>query len=220
MMTENSFYAKISSRLLGKEYPAMKLWMRKTLVVLFTITTFGLISPPQALMSDKQAEISLSRQENGSPVEILSSIETKTPPDLSSFEDYKSSLLEEAENQSFIKFGTKISPVIEDHYRLVILPKIEKQIMKIVEERSDYDAFQSIAITDNPDPGRKEKIFNVYNMKTGEDILKFHVRLDQPPKEGYWFNFHYHLADDSFQAHYELGSIYWDRNTPPKWMSH
>lgn len=220
MMTENSFYAKISSRLLGKEYPAMKLWMRKTLVVLFTITTFGLISPPQALMSDKQAEISLSRQENGSPVEILSSIETKTPPDLSSFEYYKSSLLEEVENQSFIKFGTKISPVIEDHYRLVILPKIEKQIMKIVEERSDHDAFQSIAITDNPDPGRKEKIFNVYNMKTGEDILKFHVRLDQPPKEGYWFNFHYHLADDSFQTHYELGSIYWDRNTPPKWMSH
>ncbi|MGW8264111.1 YpjP family protein, partial [Bacillus sp. LR--39] len=31
----------------------MKLWMRKTLVVLFTIVTFGLVSPPAALMADK-----------------------------------------------------------------------------------------------------------------------------------------------------------------------
>lgn len=198
----------------------MKIWMRKTLVVLFTIATFGLVSPPSALMSDKQSEISLPKQENLSEVQLQSAIKANIPAELSSLEDYKTSLLEEAENQSFLKFGAKISPVIEEHYRSVILPKIEEQIIKIVEEQSDQEAFQSLALTDNPAPGRKERIFNVYNMLTGEDILKFHVRLDQPPKEGYWFNFHYHLADDSFQTHYELGSIYWDRNTPPKWMSH
>ncbi|MFL6556465.1 MAG: YpjP family protein, partial [Bacillus sp. (in: firmicutes)] len=24
---------------------------------------------------------------------------------------------------------------------------------------------------------------------------------------------------DDFQIHHELGSIYWAKNTPPKWMS-
>ena len=38
----------------------MKMWMRKTLVALFTIATFGLISPPSALMTDKPSELSSS----------------------------------------------------------------------------------------------------------------------------------------------------------------
>ena len=63
------------------------------------------------------------------------------------------------------------------------------------------------------------KIFHVYNRLTGEDLLRFHVRRDHPPQDGYWFNFHYHTAEDGFQSHHELGSIYWDRNTPPDWMS-
>ncbi|WP_310794657.1 YpjP family protein, partial [Bacillus safensis] len=25
---------------------------------------------------------------------------------------------------------------------------------------------------------------------------------------------------DGFQTHHELGNIYWDKNTPPSWMSH
>ncbi|MEH7899505.1 hypothetical protein V7639_16935, partial [Bacillus pumilus] len=36
----------------------MKMWMRKTLVALFTIATFGLVSPPSALMTDKPSELS------------------------------------------------------------------------------------------------------------------------------------------------------------------
>ncbi|MCY7549536.1 hypothetical protein MH145_03155, partial [Bacillus safensis] len=38
----------------------MKMWMRKTLVALFTIATFGLVSPPSALMTDKPSELSSS----------------------------------------------------------------------------------------------------------------------------------------------------------------
>lgn len=200
----------------------MNLWMRKALVVLFTIATFGLISPPSALLADEQPEISSHNQAESRLAEFEKSqrSETKGLSELNSLEDYKSTLIEEAESQAFIKFGTKISPVIDEHFRAEILPKIEEQIIKIVDELRGQDAFQFLAITDDPAPGRKEKIFNVYHMITKEDILKFHVRVDQPPQEGYWFNFHYHLAEDSFQTHYDLGSIYWDRNTPPKWMSH
>jgi hypothetical protein len=220
-MTENLFYANIISRLLGKDKPAMKTWIRKSLVVLFTIATFGMISPPPALMSDKQAEFSGPKQESrtGLYEESLSFPEETFYSERSGVEIYTSSLLDAAENQSFIKFGSKIAPVIEENYRAVIVPKIEEQIMRVVEDQKDHKLY-SLAITDDPAPGRKEKIFNVYDTETGKDILKFHVRLDQPPKEGYWFNFHYHSAEDSFQTHYELGRIYWDRNTPPKWMTH
>lgn len=42
----------------------MKLWMRKTLVVLFTIVTFGLVSPPAALMADKPSGQPSSLEQN------------------------------------------------------------------------------------------------------------------------------------------------------------
>ncbi len=42
----------------------MKLWMRKTLVVLFTIVTFGLVSPPVALMADKPSGQPSSLEQN------------------------------------------------------------------------------------------------------------------------------------------------------------
>ena len=42
----------------------MKLWMKKTLVVLFTIVTFGLVSPPAALMTDKPSGQSSSLEQN------------------------------------------------------------------------------------------------------------------------------------------------------------
>ncbi|MED4798110.1 YpjP family protein, partial [Priestia megaterium] len=51
------------------------------------------------------------------------------------------------------------------------------------------------------------------------DLIRFHVRRENPPKDGYWFNFHYHAAADNFQKHYDLGKIYWNRNMPPKWFS-
>ena len=201
----------------------MKMWMRKALVALFTIATFGLVSPPAALMADKPSEHQNIKETGYTAVyenreESLADGEQAPKP--SSFDAYTEELLNKAEDQSFAKFGNRISPVIEDDYREEVLPKIEEAIVSHLMTLKDDEAYQDLVISKQPTPGKSEKIFHVYNRKTGEDVLRFHVRRDQPPQQGYWFNFHYHSAEDGFQKHHDLGSIYWDRNTPPNWMSH
>ncbi|MCM3008105.1 YpjP family protein [Bacillus subtilis] len=202
----------------------MKLWMRKTLVVLFTIVTFGLVSPPAALMADKPSGQPSSLEQNDYTAfydeHDLYDDESddRRDPELL-FQSYKEQLLDSAEDQSFLKFGSRIAPVIEDDYRKEILPKIENVISDYLATLQDDEAYQDVVISSMPSAGKTEKIFNVYNRTTGEDFLRFHVRRDHPPHDGYWFNFHYHTAEDGFQSHHELGSIYWDRNTPPNWMS-
>ncbi|WP_276734865.1 YpjP family protein [Bacillus sp. (in: firmicutes)] len=203
----------------------MKLWMRKTLVVLFTIVTFGLVSPPAALMADKPSGQPSSLEQNDYTAfydehDLYDDYESedRRDPELL-FQSYKEQLLDSAEDQSFLKFGSKIAPVIEDDYRNEILPKIENVISDYLVTLQDDEAYQDVVISSMPSAGKTEKIFNVYNRTTGEDLLRFHVRRDHPPHDGYWFNFHYHTAEDGFQSHHELGSIYWDRNTPPNWMS-
>lgn len=196
----------------------MKLWMRKTLVVLFTIVTFGLVSPPAALMADKPSGQPSSLEQNDYTAfydeHDLYDDESddRRDPELL-FQSYKEQLLDSAEDQSFLKFGSRIAPVIEDDYRKEILPKIENVISDYLATLQDDEAYQDVVISSTPSAGKTEKIFNVYNRTTGEDLLRFHVRRDHPPHDGYWFNFHYHTAEDGFQSHHELGSIYWDRNT-------
>ncbi|MED1741033.1 YpjP family protein [Bacillus swezeyi] len=200
----------------------MKMWMRKSLVALFTIATFGLVSPPAALMADKPTEHQNIKQTGYTAV--YQKQEESQPngeqESKSSFNLYKNELLNDAEDQSFIKFGDRISPVIEEEYREEVLPKIEEAIVSYLMTLKDNDDYQDLVISKRPAAGKSEKIFHVYNRKTGEDVLRFHVRRDKPPHKGYWFNFHYHTAEDGFQKHHDLGSIYWDRNTPPNWMSH
>ncbi|MFN2745678.1 YpjP family protein [Bacillus sp. z60-18] len=200
----------------------MKMWMRKALVALFTIATFGLVSPPAALMADKPTEHQ-SIKETGYTAVYQKREETKSDGEEaseSSFDAYKDEMLNAAEDQSFAKFGNRISPVIEEEYRQDVLPKIEEIIVSHLMTLKDNDAYQDLVVSGKPTAGKSEKIFHVYNRKTGEDVLRFHVRRDKPPHEGYWFNFHYHTAEDGFQTHHDLGSIYWDQNTPPNWMSH
>ncbi len=129
-----------------------------------------------------------------------------------------SSMVKQAEYQSYMKFGTRIKPMIEDEFREVILPNIEKVIGEITMQFPDEDLSQ-LAVTEMPGKGQSEKIFHILNQNTNQDVLRFHVRRDHPPLEGFTFNFHYHTAHDQFQTHHKLGGIYWDKNTPPKWMS-
>ncbi|KIN30093.1 hypothetical protein B4072_2281 [Bacillus subtilis] len=190
-------------------------------MVLFTIVTFGLVSPPAALMADKPSGQPSSLEQNDYTAfydEYDDESDDRRDSELL-FQSYKEQLLDSAEDQSFLKFGSRIAPVIEDDYRKEILPKIENVISDYLATLQDDEAYQDVVISSTPSAGKTEKIFNVYNRTTGEDLLRFHVRRDHPPHDGYWFNFHYHTAEDGFQSHHELGSIYWDRNTPPNWMS-
>ncbi|MGE8204241.1 YpjP family protein [Heyndrickxia sp. NPDC080065] len=202
----------------------MKQWLRKSVVVLVSILTFGLVTPAHAIWNGNQDVDKTRQQSSNTSVAQTSSIN----PHISAREDFDNEeidreqlihkMMNEAEKQSFEKFGRKISPVIEDEFRQVILPKIQDAIEMTIALYPEEE-LSSLAITETPSGGVSEKIFHIYNVKTKEDIIRFHVRRDRPPMDGYYFNFHYHTRFDGYQTHYDLGKIYWDKNTPPKWMN-
>ncbi|MBO1515619.1 YpjP family protein [Metabacillus bambusae] len=198
----------------------MNKWLRKSLVILFSIATFGLVTPPASLaVQDKPSEDSVSKSSinNNNIDQILPpKVELEQLP--LSKDQVLINLLTEAEQKSFIKFGDKIGGVIEDEFKEMIFPKMEEIITYYLNVEDD-ELFQQLEIS-KPSGGTGEKIFHIYNTITGEDVLRFHVRRENRPLEGYWFNFHYHTYHDSFQSHKDLGSIFWDKNTPPNWMSY
>ena len=208
----------------------MPKWLQKSLVVLISVLTFGLVTPPQTLLIDKvDREKTLESEtivEVSSDVASETSLENRTSDFLQEREENLLSTkqkwvqlrVKDAEEQSFTKFGQKIKPIIKDDFREVILPNIEKVISSVAEQYPEDDLVH-LAVSEGPSKGKSERIFHIINQKTGIDVIRFHVRRDQPPQEGYWFNFHYHTYHDQYQAHHDLGSIYWAKNTPPNWMS-
>jgi hypothetical protein len=192
----------------------MNKWIRKSVVVLVSLLTFGLITPTQ-LINNVNAEKTNERDTVESAPSQQTSYFEESHVDK---EGILKELLKQAEQQSYQKFGTRIKPVIENEFRVIILPNIEKAIQETATQFPAEDLV-NLAITESPGKGQSEKIFNIKNSDTNSDVLRFHVRRDNPPQAGYWFNFHYHTYHDGFQSHHELGSIYWDKNTPPKWMS-
>jgi hypothetical protein len=197
----------------------MNKWIRKSFVVLVSLLTFGLITPTQ-LINNVNAEKPTERDTIEAALlrgyaQESSFFETEEVVDK---EKFLEELIKQAELQSYQKFGTRIKPVIENEFREIIMPNIEKALQETAAQFPAEDLL-NLAITETPGKGQSEKIFNIKNSETNMDILRFHVRRDNPPQAGYWFNFHYHTYHDGFQSHHELGSIYWDKNTPPKWMS-
>ncbi len=196
----------------------MSKWLRKSLVILVTIVTFGMVTPQDLFNHPLES----NKQEKRNLVEALppQAEETtdETDEERSDRDTFISSMVKQAEYQSYMKFGTRIKPIIEDEFREMILPNIEKAIGEIARQFPEEDLSQ-LAVTEMPGRGQSEKIFHILNQNTNQDVLRFHVRRDHPPQEGYTFNFHYHTAHDQFQTHHELGVIFWDKNTPPKWMS-
>lgn len=201
----------------------MSNWIRKSFVVLVTIFTFGMVSPAQAALLYDNSTQDRPAKRNYEETAVHTSItdneqEYEEQLETSSKEEFIKNMVKQAELQSYEKFGTKIKPVIEDEFCDVILPNIEKAIEDMAVQYPEED-LAHLTITEAPTGGHSEMIFHIFNEETAQDVIRFHVRKDHPPQQGYWFNFHYHTYHDSFQMHHELGAIYWDKNTPPKWMS-
>jgi len=192
----------------------MNKWIRKSFFVMVSILTFGLVTPTQ-LMNNVNAE-KPSNQATASD----SFVQSANIMEESNFdrEKFMSELKKQAENQSYQKFGTKIKPVIENEFRTIILPNIEKAIEETAAHYPEED-LKNLSISEQPSGGHSEKIFHIKNSLTNKDILRFHVRRDNPPQAGHWFNFHYHSYHDDFQSHNQIGSIFWAKDTPPKWLS-
>ncbi|WP_026581325.1 YpjP family protein [Bacillus sp. J33] len=192
-------------------------WLRKSFVVLVTILTFGMVTPSQAFLYENTNQLKASRASDVEKTDSSTGPSTEEDNYVDK-EVFIRQMVKEAEMQSYEKFGTKIGPVIEDEFNEVILPNIEKAIQEVAVQFPE-ESLAHLKVTETPGGGLSEKIFHITNSQTSEDVIRFHVRRDHPPQQGYWFNFHYHTHHDSFQAHHELGAIYWDKNTPPKWMS-
>lgn len=195
----------------------MPKWLKKSLVVLITALTFGTVSPPAYLIIDDQKDDSsfgdiTSKDYNNHSNEIIAPFEGLSK------DSFLSLATEQAELQSFAKFGSRIGPKIQDEFKDVIFPKMEQVIQDLAEEHPEED-LSNLTISENPTGGDSEKIFHIYHAATGKDLIRFHVRKDHPPLDGYYFNFHYHTYHDEFHGHHALGSIYWAKNTPPKWLS-
>ncbi|MBV7508042.1 YpjP family protein [Bacillus sp. sid0103] len=197
----------------------MNNWLRKTLFVLVSVLTFGLVTPTH-LIDQVNADNRTDRDAFEAPSKEIAFGQSNTIKEELEFDKDKfiEELLIQAEFQSYQKFGTKIKPVIENEFREVILPNIEKALAEMSVQFPEDD-LKNLTISEHPSAGLSEKIFNITNQGTGQDVLRFHVRRDNPPQAGFWFNFHYHTYHDDFQSHHELGTIYWAKNTPPKWMS-
>lgn len=195
----------------------MKIWWRKIAVVFITILTLGIYTPTSLL------EVDADEQNDR---DMASSSGVETPPSVAevpqpyiaedSRETFLKQLHEEAKERSLEKFGPRIAEKVEEEFIEVILPQIETVLADLVEHSP---AYKDIVLTENPSDGYGERIFNVSNRQTNQKLAKFHVRRENRPLDGHYFNFHYHLYADRFQKHYTIGTIYWDKNTPPKWMA-
>lgn len=206
----------------------MKLWFRKIAVVVITIMTLGIYVPPIHLNTELDENKGATESSSNINEEVQPVVDrvhktpdtslTTTLPKLTEQEEMVHLLTEKAREQTISKLGPRIIKQVDHEFNETILPNIERVLQTVLTE-NDQDELPYYGITEHPAGGMGEKIFHVYDMRTHKDLARFHVRRDNRPQEGYWFNFHYHLSKDNFEEHHEIGEIYWDKNVPPKWMA-
>ncbi|MEK4522138.1 YpjP family protein [Psychrobacillus sp. FSL W7-1457] len=191
----------------------MKKWFQKSIIITVAFLTFGLISPNhviwEQLLESKVPMKSVSAEKHTVEYDQVSLKESI---------DYSEKITLAAKEQAYIKFGARIGPVIQNEFDEVIFPRIQEAINTTLVSVDDQKA-ANLAITEQPSGEYYEKIFHIFDETTKKDLMRFHVRTDKKPLDGYYFNFHYHLAEDKYSKHYALGEIYWSKNTPPKWLS-
>lgn len=195
----------------------MKKWLQKGLVITVALLTFGIITPNHEIWDGLDADKNKYRAHEPGSNDISAVIQLD---DIYIEEeiDIADSMKIAAKEQAYIKFGTRIGPKIAGDFDAQILPKMEEAIEMTI-GRLDDSTIKSLTITEDPSGNYSEKIFNIKNSTSNQDVIRFHVRTDNRPGEGYYYNFHYHTVEDNFTAHYSLGDIYWSKNTPPKWLS-
>lgn len=198
----------------------MKKWLQRIIVIFVAFITFGIISPNHEIwehLDYDQSEDSKSNLPDSSVVEH-SIVEQRVNHSDISNESHIETIIGDAKEQSYLKFGTRIAPVIGEEFEFTIFPKIE-EIIETELSKMDSETLKYIKITEQPSGNYSEKIFNLIDVATGKDLIRFHVRTEKRPLEGYYYNFHYHTNKDRFVTHHNVGDIYYSKNTPPKWLS-
>lgn len=197
---------------------SMKKWFQKAMVSAVAVVTLGLITPSHAFWDNvfegNSQHKTLIEQQN-EPTTTLVAYAEEQPIIEQIYEPID--FIQEAKEQAYLKFGTKVGPKIQQNFDELIFPKMQEAIDYTVARVGEEKI--NLAITENPSGNYSEKIFNIYNRETCKDMIRFHVRTENRPLDGFYYNFHYHTYEDDFASHYDLGEIYWSKNTPPKWLS-
>ncbi|MBO2537051.1 MULTISPECIES: YpjP family protein [Rummeliibacillus] len=197
----------------------MKNWLQKLLVSTVAVLTLGLITPSHAIWENllehnNNHRTQLSKQSTATE----NYIDTVQVHEAEDAEAVSEAVLAQAKEQAYVKFGSKIGPKISNEFDNIIFPKIE-EVIHMTLDNVNQEEMKNLAITEKPSGNYSEKMFHIYNASTGKDVIRFHVRTENRPFDGYYYNFHYHTYTDQFASHYDLGEIYWSKNTPPKWLS-
>ncbi|BBN98366.1 YpjP family protein [Sporolactobacillus terrae] len=204
-------------------------WIKKGLVTLVAVLTFGLITPaPPAHDLDKQND---QQNLHESETARTSTHEQNAQQSEQSDDSWRSSnekmqlikglsayVSREALTQGKQKFGTRIGEKLSDPYITEVVPVFINAVKEISMAR-DKTWIRSLDITHAPAAGYGERIIHVYNTLSGQEVAKLHVRRNHPPQAGYAFQFHYHTVLDGFKDHHEIKTIYWGKNMPPKWRN-
>lgn len=196
----------------------MKKWLQKSLIAAVALLTFGVITPGHeiwTLLQDKDDTKQTDAARGEHTYQLGFDEQPETEYRLDTLED---GLVASARELSYTKFGSKIGPVISDEFDEVIFPKIDEAIRMTLKSSDDLQS-RRLAISERPAGDYSEKVFHIYDMDQRKDLIRFHVRTEKRPQDGYFFNFHYHISDDHFVTHHTIGDIYWSKNTPPKWLS-
>jgi hypothetical protein len=197
----------------------MKNRWQKSLIAVVAVLSLGAISPNhsiwESLLEEKQQHNTHASQDEDKNYiydwQDTSEFYITTPSRVDR-------MVQIAEEQAYLKLGSRIGPAIEDEFQTLILPKM-LETLDLHLTGVEPGQLEQLAISERPSGDYAEKIFHIYNTETNTDEIRFHVRTEKKPKEGYFFNFHYHVANDNFQQHITIGDIYWSKNTPPKWLS-
>ncbi|WP_163969342.1 YpjP family protein [Oceanobacillus halotolerans] len=194
----------------------MKQWMRKLFVMFVAIVTLGMYVPPITMNTNAEEEKeAASSNPNVEADAIATLVETHTTDEESAEGQDLYFITEKAKEQTFLKLGPRITSQLDNNLMSTIYENMEEAIQLLLDE----EEMAYYGITEDPSNGTGEKIFHLYDTRTENNIAMFHVRRDKRPLEGYWFNFHYHTSHDGFSEHHVLGEIFWDKNTPPNWMT-
>nr|WP_088006295.1 YpjP family protein [Indiicoccus explosivorum] len=196
----------------------MKNGWHKLLVIAVALATFGAISPNHVIWEHLLEDKGQAKAESENFTEAYEAVWTDPSEYWITDELVLENLYQSAEQQAHIKFGSRIGPVIGPDFDRQIFPKMQEVIQEQL-TFLDSESLKRLAVSENPSGNYSEKIFHIFDEETGDDVIRFHVRTEKRPLEGYSFNFHYHTAEDGFQTHYTVGDIFWSKNTPPKWLS-
>lgn len=200
----------------------MKKHLQNIIIALVAVLTLGVISPNHEIWTNLQPKNDARTADipTSSKHDLRLGLEDSIF-ERESFEQHLSvedTLFQPAKELAYVKFGSKIGPVIQNEFDNRIFPKIEEVIQNTVVATGGLEN-RMLSITEYPSGDYAEKMFHVSDKDGNKDLIRFHVRTEKRPLDGYFYNFHYHTAADGFNVHHSLGDIYWSKNTPPKWLS-